>query len=142
MLVSCTHPRSIAHNTRRTPPANPHTLAGNHHQHSQINIPDTVIFKFGKAVSWFFTGVDGKLKKKNKQNLVNVRIEEAFTRHVIGSDIVAYYISTETDDSEAVKNTSIEYFDRKAFHDFLYNRWKEHSGMLQVWCGVWGWCRA
>ena len=100
----------------------------------------------------YFTGVDGKLKKKNKQNLggcpprpptaphrhtvsgmsivtqppphrqpqptfvcnqVNVRIEEAFTRHVIGSDIVAYYISTETDDTDVVRNTSIEYFDRK-----------------------------
>ena len=45
-----------------------------------INIPDTIVFKYGQPLHWYFTGVDGKLKKKNKPNLVNVRIEEAFTR--------------------------------------------------------------
>ncbi len=29
-----------------------------------INIPDTVVYKFGQPVSWYFTGVDGKVKKK------------------------------------------------------------------------------
>ncbi|GMH78962.1 hypothetical protein TrST_g4447 [Triparma strigata] len=96
-----------------------------------INLPDTVIYKFGQPVQWFFSGLDGKVKRKHKQNLVNVRIEEAMTKKVIGSDIVAYYIATEIDDETNVKSTSIEYFDRDNLHDFLYNRWKENSGILQ-----------
>lgn len=135
-----------------------------------INLPDTVIYKFGQPVQWFFSGMvrrgraadgvgrggvpcsgttysqyicatstyppppptqDGKVKRKHKQNLVNVRIEEAMTKKVIGSDIVAYYIATEIDDETNVKSTSIEYFDRENLHDFLYNRWKENSGILQ-----------
>lgn len=95
-----------------------------------INLPDTIVFKFGQPIHWYFTGVDGKLKKKNKHNLVNVRIEEALTRHIVGCDIVAYYISTEDSDDPSSK-TCIEYLDRKALHDFLYKPFKEHSGILQ-----------
>ncbi|GMH46716.1 hypothetical protein TrRE_jg5169 [Triparma retinervis] len=96
-----------------------------------VNIPDTIIYKFGQPVQWYFSGMDGKVKRKHKQNLVNVRIEEAMTKKVIGSDIVAYYIATEVDDEAGTTSTSIEYLDRKGLHDFLYNRWKENSGILQ-----------
>ena len=63
-----------------------------------LQIPDTIIYKFGQPIHWYFTGVDGKLKKKSKQNLVNVRIEEALTKRVVGCDIIAYYISKENAD--------------------------------------------
>ena len=33
--------------------------------------------------------------------------------------------------SQGTKSTSIEYLDRNGLHDFLYNRWKENSGILQ-----------
>ena len=63
-------------------------------------LPDTVVYKFGQPVHWYFTSAaDGKIKKKNKQNLVNVRIEETFNKRNIGCDIVAYYISEVTDES-------------------------------------------
>ena len=58
-----------------------------------INIPDTIVYKFGQPVSWYFTGVDGKVKKKFKTNIINGKIEEAFVKANVGSDIVAYYIS-------------------------------------------------
>lgn len=61
-----------------------------------INVPDTIVYKFGQPVSWYFTGVDGKVKKKFKTNIINVKIEEAFVKASIGSDIVAYYISWTT----------------------------------------------
>tara|TARA_B110000305_G_C19191866_1_gene516969 strand:+ start:108 stop:836 length:729 start_codon:yes stop_codon:yes gene_type:complete len=98
-----------------------------------INIPDSIVYKFGQPVCWYFTGVDGKIKRKHKQTLVNVRIEEAMTKKVIGSDIVAHYISTDPkeDGKEGEEETTIEYFDREGLHDFLYNRWKENSGILQ-----------
>jgi hypothetical protein len=101
-----------------------------------ISVPDTVIFRYGKPTQWYFSGLDGKLKKKNKQNLINVRIEEAFTRRAVGCDLVAFYIETaeegDEDGPSGVAATSmVEYFDRKGLHDFLYNRFKQKSGVLQ-----------
>lgn len=58
-----------------------------------INIPDTIVYKFGQPISWYFTGVDGKVKKKFKTNIINVKIEEAFLKASVGADVVAYYIS-------------------------------------------------
>lgn len=58
-----------------------------------INIPDTIVYKFGQPVSWYFTGLDGKVKKKFKANIINTKIEEALTRANVGSDHIAYYIS-------------------------------------------------
>lgn len=58
-----------------------------------VNIPDTVVYKFGQPVSWYFTGVDGKVKKKFKTNIINTKIEEAFVKASVGADVVAYYIS-------------------------------------------------
>ena len=42
----------------------------------QINIPDTIVYKFGQPVAWYFTSVDGRIKRKNKHNLVNLKIEQ------------------------------------------------------------------
>jgi len=43
---------------------------------------------------------------------------------------VAYYISTREND-EGKEMTSIEYFDEQGLHDFLFNRQKEHNGIIQ-----------
>jgi len=96
----------------------------------KINIPDTIIYKYRQPAFWYFTAKDGNIKRKHKGNLVNVRIEEAFTRKSTGSDIIAYYISTaETDDGKPL--TTIEYFNKDSFHDFLYNREKVNNGIVQ-----------
>lgn len=65
-----------------------------------INIPDTVVYKFGQPVSWYFTGVDGKVKKKFKTNIINTKIEEAFVKASVGADVVAYYISWTSNSSK------------------------------------------
>lgn len=98
-----------------------------------LNIPDTVVYRFGKPLHWYFTGVDGKVKKKTRQNLVNVRIEEAFTRRVLGCDLVASYMEMTEEGKPSSDGASahIEFFDRKGLHDFLYNRFKQQSGLLQ-----------
>ena len=95
-------------------------------------LPDTVVYKFGQPIHWYFTsGLDGKLRRKNKQNLVNVRIEEAFNKRNSGCDLVAYYISESHLQNQASSETTIEYFDRRGLHEFLYDRWKENNGLLQ-----------
>jgi len=93
----------------------------------RINIPDTVIYEFRQPAIWYFTSKNGQIKKKGKYNLSNIRIEEAFTRKAIGSDIIAYYLSTNVETGK----TTIEYFDRATLRDFLYNREKVDNGILQ-----------
>lgn len=100
-----------------------------------INIPDTIIYKYGTPVSWYFTSTNGKIKKKLKQNLVSAKIEETFNKHVLGYDVLALFISM-PGESEAPQNNGgsqnvIEYLDREALNNFLYNRKKEVNGILQ-----------
>ena len=64
-------------------------------QGPKINIPDTIIFKYRQPAYWYFTASNGQVKRKSKYNLMNVRIEETFTRNRMGSDIVAYYLTTD-----------------------------------------------
>ncbi|CAM9270204.1 unnamed protein product, partial [Hapterophycus canaliculatus] len=99
-----------------------------------INVADTIVYKFGQPVSWYFTGVDGKVKKKFKTNVINAKIEEVFVKASTGSDVVAYYISWTSKESkhqDEDEDTTIEYLDRQGLRDFLYNRWKERNGILQ-----------
>jgi hypothetical protein len=103
-----------------------------------VNIPDTVVFRFGKPVSWYFTAKNGKIKKKNRQNLMNARVEECFLKHLLGYDVIATYISMPVDNHEleadavvTEKNPTIEFFDRKGLNDFLYHRGRSNNGILQ-----------
>jgi hypothetical protein len=105
-----------------------------------INIPDTVIFKYGQPVTWYFTDSKGKIKKKNRNNLLNARIEDSFTKNVLGYDVIATFISfgsspppgaeSSLNQEQTAANT-IEYLDRKEFQKFLYERFESNSGILQ-----------
>jgi len=116
-------------------------------------LPDTIVYRLGRPVAWYFTGVDGSIKRKHKRNLLNARIEEAMTKRVIASDAVAYFITMPITkeirgasggdqveeevlpqskaEAEAGAESVIEYFDKDALHSFLYSRPKEAHGILQ-----------
>ena len=116
-----------------------------------INIPDTIVFKHRLPMFWYFTSSSGTIKKKSKFKLSNVRIEEAFTRKTMGSDIIAYYISGSEEKGvfkssnsriislifvtfcvpSGLDMSTIEYFNRDNFRDFLYKREKMDGGILQ-----------
>lgn len=99
-----------------------------------INIPDTIFYKFGQPVEWYFTNQRGNLKKKNKQNLLNARIEETFNREVLGYDVLAvfYKFSPNIDnDTGQFGPTEVQYFDRFHLNDFLYKGNKDIYGILQ-----------
>ena len=102
-----------------------------------INVPDTIIYKYGQPVTWYFTSVNGHVKKKNKSNLISAKIEETFTKHVLGYDVLAYFISMPSDHESQGKTsnndfqTIVEYFDRDGLKSFLYNHRKEVNGILQ-----------
>lgn len=108
-----------------------------------INIPDTIIYKYGQPTAWYFTSNNGHIKKKNKFNLVSSKIEDAFNRHPLGYDVIAYFI-TMPNEYELTHNnngnntttnantpTMIEYLDRDGLNKFLYNHKKEVNGILQ-----------
>ena len=99
-----------------------------------INIPDTIIFKYGQPITWYFTSSQGKIKKKNRSNLLNARIEDAFTKNILGYDVIASYVSFPVGETGECNQTSaftVEYFDRKEFQSFLYDRWESNNGILQ-----------
>lgn len=99
-----------------------------------INIPDTIIFKYGQPVTWYFTSSQGKIKKKNRSNLLNARIEDSFTKNILGYDVIASFVSFPTTESGECNQSSaftVEYFDRKEFQNFLYDRWESNNGILQ-----------
>lgn len=99
-----------------------------------INIPDTILYKYGQPVTWYFTSTDGRIKRKNKHNLVSAKIEQAFNKHILGYDVIAYFISMPSElDMHRHQEipTVIEYFDRTALNNFLYNHKKDVNGVLQ-----------
>lgn len=99
-----------------------------------VNMPDTIIYKYGQPVTWYFTSVNGRIKKKNKQNLLSAKIEEVFNKHVLGYDVIAYFITMTSEHERSANDSSptvIEYFDRAALNNFLYNHKKGVNGILQ-----------
>ena len=98
-----------------------------------INIPDTIIFKYGQPIAWYFTSSNGKIKKKNRSNLMLTRMEHDFTKYALGYDVIATFMSAENDPSKegSLIHSTVEFLDRKIFSDFLYNRSKSCSGILQ-----------
>lgn len=70
-----------------------------------LHIPETVIFrmkqvllffcyKIKQPIAWYFTSVNGQIKRKNRNNLTVTKIEEIFCRKKLSSDIVACFIET------------------------------------------------
>lgn len=100
-----------------------------------LNIPDTIVVKYGQPTSWYFTAQNGRIKKKNRQNLMNARIEEIFTKHILGYDVIATFVNIYIDpdpDTGVVPPSTVEFLDLEGLNNFLYNRPKEHSnGVLQ-----------
>ena len=100
-----------------------------------INIPDTIIFKNGMPTNWYFTAANGRVKRKNRTNLLTSRIEDALTRHVLGYDVLATFISfpdpQPTGFQQPAQSSTIYYLDKEALYNFLYKLDRTKSGILQ-----------
>lgn len=100
-----------------------------------INIPDTVVFRFGQPVQWYFTGSNGRIKRKNRQNLMNSKVEEVFTKQV-ECDVVATFISLPYEGKKRNVDSNnrtphVEYLDKNGLSNLLFKRQKEIHGILQ-----------
>jgi len=105
-----------------------------------LRIPDTVIFKFNAPSVWYFTSVDGTIKRKHKTKLNEEHIEKEFLKRGSSSGIVAYFVTTCTDDEDANRGlagtseapTTMQYFDEAGLKDFLKNKQRQKGdGILQ-----------
>ena len=119
-----------------------------------VNIPDSILYKYQKPCYWYFTShKDNRLKKKSTIKLDAEHIKSVFTKNVSKSGIVAYYIYKkkisyskfqdvekeetvkslyfEKEDNSSETGYVIEYFDRKKFDEFLFNKLNYEDGLLQ-----------
>lgn len=108
-----------------------------------LQIPDTVIFKFGAPSVWFFTSVDGTIKRKTKAKVNSETIFEDFTKKGSSSGIVGCYVynaSPETDtpadpsekDAHVGPRTTMEYLTRDDLWHVMFNRQRSRpDGILQ-----------
>merc|ERR1719440_582842 len=64
-----------------------------------LRIPDTVIFRYSAPSVWYFTSVDGTIKRKTKAKVNSEHIFEDFLKRASGSGILACYVYSVHDDN-------------------------------------------
>ena len=58
-----------------------------------VLLPDTVIYKYGNPMFWYFTSKNGTILRKSKSNVHSENIQNSFLKYVGNSDIVAVLYS-------------------------------------------------
>ena len=58
----------------------------------KINVPETVIYRYGNPYYWYFTDKENIIRKKTTLNLTKANIKERFLKNASASGIVATYI--------------------------------------------------
>mmetsp|Transcript_29919 Transcript_29919/g.54485 ORF Transcript_29919/g.54485 Transcript_29919/m.54485 type:complete len:790 (-) Transcript_29919:54-2423(-) len=106
-----------------------------------LRIPDTVIYRYNAPSTWYFTALDGTIKRKTKAKVTREHIADEFLKKENPSGIIAYYVSNtaaaaeeDAADGRAQSATKavIEYFDRAGLLDFLFHSQKARAdGILQ-----------
>lgn len=96
-----------------------------------VVIPNTVVYKYRQPAYWYYSSSDQQIKMKKKGDMTNQKIYDSFSKRKNPScEVVAYYISTRETEA-GLETTTMEYFDETGLYDFLFNRQKEHNGIIQ-----------
>jgi len=93
-----------------------------------VRVPDTIIFKYQQPTYWYFTALDGVIRKKAKDKLTNAWIEAEFLKRKSPSGIVAAYTFISPEEASA---RTVEFFGEEELKHFLHYRKKPFDGMLQ-----------
>eukprot|EP00429_Kryptoperidinium_foliaceum_P016447 CAMPEP_0176043216 /NCGR_PEP_ID=MMETSP0120_2-20121206/21445_1 /TAXON_ID=160619 /ORGANISM="Kryptoperidinium foliaceum, Strain CCMP 1326" /LENGTH=489 /DNA_ID=CAMNT_0017376623 /DNA_START=84 /DNA_END=1550 /DNA_ORIENTATION=+ len=105
-----------------------------------LRIPDTVLYKFNAPTVWYFTSVDGSIKRKRKEKVNSERIYQEFMRKASPSGIVAYFVADHREDVDELgrppadppARATVEYFDEEGLRGFLFNEsLSRGNGFLQ-----------
>lgn len=107
----------------------------------EVLVPDTIIYKYRIPAYWYFTGSDGRLKRKAKANIKNELILKSFCaaarsdRDVVAMHICEHPLNPEaaesSDEPPAATETVVRYFDKAGLKDFLFKEEKSNDGCLQ-----------
>jgi hypothetical protein len=108
----------------------------------EVLVPDTIIYKYRIPAYWYFTGGDGRLKRKAKANIKNELILKSFCAAARSDkDVVAMHICEHpldgveppegTEEPPAATQTVVRYFDKAGLRDFLFKEEKSNDGCLQ-----------
>src|SRR5688572_15416893 len=60
-----------------------------------LRIPDTLIFRKGRPMAWYYTTNEGSVMRKKQNSLVYPKILKKFTQGVSEGDIVAYFVNVD-----------------------------------------------
>lgn len=94
-------------------------------------IPETVIYRLGKPFFWYFTLPSGEILRKAKNKVGHKYILEEFQCQ--SEDVLAYYIGLTNTKKPNANQATIEFFTQESFIDFINNRDKCSTGILQRW---------
>jgi hypothetical protein len=76
-----------------------------YNEQMNISIPDTIIFKKGRPVSWYFTNSEGKVLKKKGPNVTFENIVKVFSKGMKPGDITGYFINVDEEGKRPKKRT-------------------------------------
>ena len=101
-----------------------------------VLIPDTIIYRWGRPFFWYFTTHSGELLRKSKNKVSHKYIAQEFLNSSVDSGLVAQYLSFEEQDLSS--KATVHFFQQDSFSishsdDFVHNREKTLSGLLQHW---------
>jgi hypothetical protein len=100
----------------------------------QLAIPDTVVIKYGQPVAWYFTSIDGTIKRKSKTNLTFNRIYETFISRPSRSGLVATYVYN--DRQSGLIKCVVEHLDAPGLANLIATAapsLRRPDGILQRW---------
>jgi hypothetical protein len=112
---------------------------------ARVHIPDTIVYKFGKLESWFFTASSSKhpklpvIKRKNNYTVrghgdVNETIRKAFCAHTTTEqDLVATWVS-----GDPGENAKVLHLTQSTLGQFLAHMPAKGHGVLQRWVAPFG----
>lgn len=75
-----------------------------------ILMPDTIVFRKGRPMAWYFTSSEGVVLRKKQTSLVYEEILAKFTKKASEGDIIAYFINVE-EEKKLEKLLDRTYFD-------------------------------
>ncbi|CAG9311958.1 unnamed protein product [Blepharisma stoltei] len=96
-----------------------------------ILLPETVIYRWAKPFFWYFCTETGELLRKSKTKVTHKFIFQEFMDE--NKQIIASFMGFSDNKKDKANIATVEFFTPESFNDFIHNRDKPLSGILQKW---------
>lgn len=95
-------------------------------------LPDTVVFKNGNIIAWYFSDEKGNILRKKEANLEIENVRQVFYRKRSKYDVIALYLTETAEESAKYSGEmAIEYLTEDTFEKLLKDHRKLQRGILQ-----------